>query len=76
MPDNDPPFHKWRELDQEQKAADPTRHEDAPQGTAQGTLPVKMWMLRFAWVVSTGMLILGALLIILILSGHGEIIGL
>ncbi len=65
------PFQKWNETPDHNDPA--AREGRRPTGE---TPAVKLWIVRFAWVISTSMLVLGALLIILILAGQGHRIGL
>lgn len=65
------PFQKWDEPREHQEPSRPGKSR--PSGE---TPAVKLWIVRFAWVISTGMLVAGALLILLILAGQGHRIGL
>lgn len=64
------PFQKWDAHDREQQGENATSPE-APQ-----RIGPRPRMLQVAWIISTGMLVLGVLLIILILAGEGHRIGL
>ncbi len=63
-------FQKWDAHDQERSGT--TRFPiDPPEKVSS-----KAWLLGVAWIVSTLMLVFGALLMILILAGEGHRIGL
>jgi hypothetical protein len=84
VPESPPPFNKWRHLENEEpqnaNPPSPGPHQETSQQTdnveSTRRLRLKMWLLRSAWAISTGMLILGGLLMILILAGQGHRIGL
>jgi hypothetical protein len=62
---------KWDAMDQAQSAPAPGSEREIVR------LPAgKAWLLRWAWLISTGMLILGVVLIVIVLSGAGHRIGL
>lgn len=63
-------FQKWDAHDHEQTGA--KRFPLQPRETRSS----RAWLLGVAWIVSTFMLVFGAILMILILAGEGHRIGL
>jgi hypothetical protein len=65
---------KWKAHDAARIGTD---RPDGPQPEPAVHIPTgKVWLLRWAWLISTGMLVIGAILIVIILAGQGHRIGL
>lgn len=77
IPRDPDPFFKWDPDGANARArADARAAIDGKPERRTSSAPLKRWMLRWAWAISTGMLVLGYAIMALLLSGHGDWMGL
>ncbi|MBW3583421.1 MAG: hypothetical protein KY455_10015 [Euryarchaeota archaeon] len=85
VPRDKPAFNKWDPDGTERRARTAARHivqgldpetADRKAGNIQrDPLAGKKWLLRWAWAISTGFLLFGYVVIVLVLTDHGDLIG-